>query len=156
MSACSRRWLPRLSGGQSGAGKSSVCIRRLSRPRPWWNCLIERRQEKRLPRRDHCAAFDHAAAPRSAVGDRWSALIIRELFYGSRRFDEFQQRLGVATNILSQRLQRLVDHAVVGRSVVVDQPAPGATDPSRLRQTPRPPSQLQRLRPPLAAYRGDL
>lgn len=41
------------------------------------------------------------------IGDRWSALVIRESFLGTRRFDEFQQRLGIAPNILSNRLARL-------------------------------------------------
>ena len=53
------------------------------------------------------------AATLQVLGDRWSALIIRELFYGSHRFDEFAQRLGIATNILTHRLGRLVDHGIV-------------------------------------------
>jgi DNA-binding HxlR family transcriptional regulator len=55
------------------------------------------------------------AATLQIVGDRWSALIIRELFYGTKRFDEFQRHLGIATNILSQRLQRLVEHGIVDK-----------------------------------------
>jgi DNA-binding HxlR family transcriptional regulator len=55
------------------------------------------------------------AATLQVIGDRWSALIIRELFYGSSRFDEFQRRLGIATNILSTRLQRLVEHGIVDK-----------------------------------------
>lgn len=55
------------------------------------------------------------AATLQVIGDRWSALIIRELFYGSKRFDQFQRHLGIAPNILSQRLQRLVEHGIVGR-----------------------------------------
>jgi DNA-binding HxlR family transcriptional regulator len=62
------------------------------------------------------------AATLQVVGDRWSALIIRELFYGSKRFDEFQQHLGIATNILSQRLQRLVEHGIVARRAYLLRP----------------------------------
>jgi DNA-binding HxlR family transcriptional regulator len=43
------------------------------------------------------------------VGDRWSILLLREAFYGTRRFDEFQYYLGVAPNILSARLKKFVD-----------------------------------------------
>lgn len=57
------------------------------------------------------------------VGDRWSALIIRELFYGSRRFEEFLQRLGIATNILTQRLRRLLDHGIVDKIAYQARPA---------------------------------
>jgi DNA-binding HxlR family transcriptional regulator len=49
------------------------------------------------------------------IGDRWSALIIREAFFGVRRFDEFQHDLAIATNILAQRLDRLVAQGVLGR-----------------------------------------
>lgn len=49
------------------------------------------------------------------IGDRWSALVVRECFLGTRRFDEFEERLGIAPNILSQRLGRLVDCGVLER-----------------------------------------
>ncbi|MGV0806561.1 winged helix-turn-helix transcriptional regulator [Mycolicibacterium setense] len=55
------------------------------------------------------------AATLQIIGDYWSPLIIRELFYGTKRFDDFQGRLGIATNILSQRLQRLVEHGIVDK-----------------------------------------
>jgi DNA-binding HxlR family transcriptional regulator len=42
-------------------------------------------------------------------GDWWSGLIIRECFFGTRRFDDFQRRLEIAPNILSGRLRRLVE-----------------------------------------------
>jgi DNA-binding HxlR family transcriptional regulator len=47
------------------------------------------------------------------IGDRWSFLLIREMFFGVRRFDEFQGKLGIASNILTDRLQRLTEHGVV-------------------------------------------
>jgi DNA-binding HxlR family transcriptional regulator len=43
------------------------------------------------------------------VGDRWSILLLREAYYGTKRFDEFQYYLGVAPNILSARLKKFVD-----------------------------------------------
>lgn len=43
------------------------------------------------------------------IGDRWLLLILRDAFDGSRRFSEFQRGLGMARNILSDRLRRLVD-----------------------------------------------
>lgn len=43
-----------------------------------------------------------------AVGDAWSVLIVREAFAGKRRFGEFEKSLGVAKNILTVRLRRLV------------------------------------------------
>jgi DNA-binding HxlR family transcriptional regulator len=63
------------------------------------------------------------AATLQVTGDRWSTLLIRELFYGSTRFDEFQQRLSIATNILTQRLRRLVDRGILTRTAYRERPA---------------------------------
>ena len=63
------------------------------------------------------------AATLRVTGDRWSALLIRESFYGSTRFDEFQQRLSIATNILTQRLRRLVDLGILTRAAYRRRPA---------------------------------
>ena len=43
------------------------------------------------------------------VGEWWSFLILRDAFRGIRRFDEFQSSLGIARNMLSRRLKRLVE-----------------------------------------------
>jgi len=48
-----------------------------------------------------------------AIGDWWSILIIREALFGSRRFGEFQKRLGLAKNILTVRLRALVDQGIL-------------------------------------------
>jgi DNA-binding HxlR family transcriptional regulator len=50
------------------------------------------------------------------IGDPWSALIIQECFFGTHRFEEFQHRLAIASNILSQRLSRLTELGVLTRS----------------------------------------
>jgi len=47
------------------------------------------------------------------VGDRWTHLIIRDALYGVRRFDDFQADLGIARNILTKRLNRLVNHGIL-------------------------------------------
>ena len=49
------------------------------------------------------------------VGERWTLLIIRDAFFGVRRFDEFQERLGIARNVLADRLNRLVDEGILER-----------------------------------------
>lgn len=50
-----------------------------------------------------------------AFGDGWSLLIIRDAFFGIRRFSDFQRNLAIARNILTDRLQRLVDHGILLR-----------------------------------------
>jgi DNA-binding HxlR family transcriptional regulator len=43
-----------------------------------------------------------------AVGERWSLLIVRDAFLGVSRFSDFQRSLGIARNVLAQRLEHLV------------------------------------------------
>lgn len=60
-------------------------------------------------------AKDECPVARSVetVGDWWSLLIIRDAFTGKKRFGEFQKSLGVAKNILTVRLKKLVDDGVL-------------------------------------------
>jgi DNA-binding HxlR family transcriptional regulator len=53
------------------------------------------------------------------VGDRWSLLIIRDAMDNARSFTDFQQRTGVARNILTDRLRRLVDHGILERETAI-------------------------------------
>lgn len=50
-----------------------------------------------------------------SIGDWWTLLIVRDAFLGATRFVEFQQSLGVARNILTQRLQGLIDAEIMTR-----------------------------------------
>ncbi len=52
------------------------------------------------------------------IGDSWSLLILWEAMHGTTRFDQFQRRLGVARNILSNRLARLVDEGILEKRPV--------------------------------------
>lgn len=49
------------------------------------------------------------------IGDRWSFLVIREAFFGARRFDKLQAKLNIASNTLTDRLSRLVDRGILKR-----------------------------------------
>jgi len=55
------------------------------------------------------------AAALDTVGERWSFLILRGAFNGLKHFEEFQSTLGIARNILSNRLTRLVEHEILKR-----------------------------------------
>ncbi|WP_430739033.1 winged helix-turn-helix transcriptional regulator [Sphingomonas paeninsulae] len=50
-----------------------------------------------------------------AVGERWSLLILRGAFNGLHHFEEFQSTLGIARNILANRLATLVKHGILSR-----------------------------------------
>ena len=49
------------------------------------------------------------------IGEWWTILILREAFYGSRRFEDFQQHLGIARNILTARLRKLCENGILER-----------------------------------------
>ncbi|MQA86070.1 MAG: transcriptional regulator [Streptosporangiales bacterium] len=57
------------------------------------------------------------------VGERWSLLIVRDALLGLRRFDEFQGSLGIARNVLTDRLNKLVEQDVFRRVRYQDRPA---------------------------------
>ena len=56
------------------------------------------------------------------VGERWSLLIVREVMFGVRRFEEIQANLSIARNILNTRLTRLVEEGVLERTPYQDHP----------------------------------
>lgn len=56
------------------------------------------------------------------VGDRWTLLVIRSAFEGVRRFDEFTERLGVARNVLTDRLNRLCDEGILRKHRYCERP----------------------------------
>jgi DNA-binding HxlR family transcriptional regulator len=66
--------------------------------------------------------FDHLncslAQTLSIVGEHWTMLIVRDAFFGLRRFDEFHKDLGIARNILSERLKRLVEEGILEKNII--------------------------------------
>src|SRR5262249_46935482 len=91
------------------------------RPRPMAELPLIRQRTPDLELL-HRVCPSSVAATLQVTGDRWSALLIRESFYGSTRFDEFQQRLSIATHILTQRLRRLVDLGILTRTAYRPRP----------------------------------
>ena len=55
------------------------------------------------------------AAALDTIGERWSFLILRGAFNGLHHFEEFQSTLGIARNILSNRLARMVETGILER-----------------------------------------
>ena len=49
------------------------------------------------------------------VGEKWSLVVLREAFFGIRRFDDFHRAIGCARNLLSDRLAKLVGSGVLAR-----------------------------------------
>src|SRR3954467_9656371 len=79
------------------------------------------RRRTMLPRTydaQHCSI----ARALEVLGDRWTLLVIRDAFLGLRRFDDFQRDLGVARNVLTDRLGRLVEEGVLERRRYQERP----------------------------------
>ena len=66
-------------------------------------------------KRDYDGQNCSIARALEVVGERWTLLIVRDAFLGIRRFDELQESLGIARNVLSDRLNRLVDEGILER-----------------------------------------
>jgi DNA-binding HxlR family transcriptional regulator len=49
------------------------------------------------------------------VGERWTLLIVRDAFFGLTQFEQFQENLGIARNVLTDRLNRLVEEGILER-----------------------------------------
>lgn len=58
----------------------------------------------------------------SVVGDRWTLLVLRECFLRVRRFEEFEQRLGIARHVLADRLKKLSDTGVLEKVPYQERP----------------------------------
>jgi DNA-binding HxlR family transcriptional regulator len=80
---------------------------------------------------DSVATIDHArytadncsiGRTLEIIGERWTILVLRESFFGVRRFDEFQRNLGIARNILAARLQTLVGAGLLERRRYQERP----------------------------------
>ena len=56
------------------------------------------------------------------IGDWWTPLVVREAFYGRRRFDDMQRALGIGRNVLAERLRRLVEEGLLVREEYQDRP----------------------------------
>ena len=56
------------------------------------------------------------------LGERWTLLVVRDIFHGKRRFDAIQEDLGVARNVLATRLARLVAEGILEKRPYQDRP----------------------------------
>ncbi|MDX6766565.1 MAG: helix-turn-helix domain-containing protein [Candidatus Methylacidiphilales bacterium] len=78
---------------------------------------IGRRRKQEKIRRSPCPV----ACALDLLGDRWTLLVVRDLFLGRSRFKDFLvSPEGIPTNILSDRLARLLEHGVVEQIPAAD------------------------------------
>jgi DNA-binding HxlR family transcriptional regulator len=76
-------------------------------------------QVKRVDTSDWPCTIARSAA---LLGDHWNLLLVRQACLGTRRFDDFQRELGIGRNILTIRLNRLVDEGLMQRVEYQEKP----------------------------------
>ena len=72
--------------------------------------------------RDYPTQYCPVASTLEIIGERWTILILRDVFLGIRRFEDLQRSLGVARNILTARLERLVEHGILVKRPYQERP----------------------------------
>jgi DNA-binding HxlR family transcriptional regulator len=87
------------------------------------DCWREWSDTDHMLRRTYDGQFCSLAWTLEAVGERWTLLIVRDALRGVCRFDEFRDELGLAGNVLADRLRRLVDYGIFDRVQYQDRPA---------------------------------
>jgi len=73
-------------------------------------------------KRDYPTQYCPVASTLEIIGERWTILILRDIFLGIRRFEDLQRHLGVARNILQARLERLVEYGIVVKRPYQERP----------------------------------
>jgi len=73
-------------------------------------------------KRDYPSQYCPVASTLEVVGERWTLLIIRDVFLGIRRFDDLQRDLGVARNVLQARLERLIEEGILVKRPYQERP----------------------------------
>jgi DNA-binding HxlR family transcriptional regulator len=81
---------------------------------------IDSRSMKRTSLGHHPCSIARAL---NVAGEWWTPLILRDVAYGVRRFREIQEDLGISANVLSDRLQTLVDHGLLETRVYQQRPS---------------------------------
>ncbi len=73
-------------------------------------------------KKDYPTQYCPVASTLEVIGERWTLLVIRDIFLGIRRFEEIQRDLGVARNVLQDRLEGLVEQGIVTKRPYQDRP----------------------------------
>src|SRR4051812_4866424 len=93
------------------------CVMKLTMPQV--RCMMQRKVLRSLSMRRASFADMNCSVARSLeiVGEWWTLLIVRDAFLGITRFEDFQRRLGIARNMLTARLDTLIEAGVMERRV---------------------------------------
>src|SRR5580704_18545812 len=95
---------------QGSLGMTLACVKQVS----YYRTVLQR---------DYPDQVCSIARSLEVIGERWTLLILRDAVIGLTRFEEFQAKLGIASNVLTNRLRRLCDEGLLER--IPDPERPG-------------------------------
>jgi DNA-binding HxlR family transcriptional regulator len=81
-----------------------------------WSCYATYSSLAHMLNSEYSGENCSVARALEVVGERWTLLIVRDLLTGPHRFAELQRKLGIAKNVLTVRLQKLVDEGIVEKT----------------------------------------
>ena len=85
--------------------------------------MSKRQEKQRLKEKSFLRSDCAVACTLDLIGDKWTLLIIRDLFFGKTRYKEFQEsREGIPTNILASRLEKLEEAGLVSKTPYQERP----------------------------------
>jgi len=85
-------------------------------------CILQVRGRKDMQRKSFGTMHCPIARSLERVGEWWSILILRDAFRGLSRFDQFQDSLGIAPNMLTKRLNALVESGLLEKRAYSEHP----------------------------------
>jgi len=103
-------------------------------PGAGWDAEVSQQRNRRSSKPSEFRKSRNCSVGRSlsVIGDRWTFMVMRETFFRVRRYDDFLANLGIATNILSNRLQQLVADGLLRKELYQERP-----ERYEYRQTPQ-------------------
>ena len=81
--------------------------------------IIEIREVKNMTQPKLCPKFEKAV---SLLSQKWTALVIYQLLFGTHRFNEIQSAIGISGKVLSDRLKDLENQEIIKREVIPETP----------------------------------
>ncbi len=105
------------------AGAPDACVAGYRRQTPGLGFVKQVSYDLGMLQRDYPDQVCSIARSLEVVGQRWTLLIVRDAVLGIERFEDFQDKLGIASNVLSNRLKLLCDEGVLER--LPDEKRPG-------------------------------
>lgn len=117
--SCGKRFVPECACAACNETVDASAVDWREGPGVGWMAPIYSRRRQQRDSSEGTALFESAA---QLMGDRWASLIMRSIFTGINRFDDIRRDTAIATNVLAERLNWLVDFGVIRQVQYAENP----------------------------------